>query len=58
MMPQPVEDLREGLKVGSIGVRYGRLEVVHDDRLTKRIVVHVPALSDPRLKGIVRGKPS
>jgi len=43
MMPQPVEDLRVCFKVGFICVRYGRLEVVHDDRLAEGIVVHVAA---------------
>jgi hypothetical protein len=54
-MPQPVLDLRECPEVGFIGVRYGRLEVVHHHRQAEGlglvIVVQVPAGSDPRLKG-------
>src|SRR5215831_17581324 len=36
-MPQPEKDLRECLEVGFIGTRYGRLEVVHDDRFAEGI---------------------
>jgi len=53
MMPQPEQDLRERLEVGFICVRYGRLEVVHDDRLAEGIV-YVPARSDPRLQDFER----
>jgi hypothetical protein len=61
MMPQPEHDLRECFEVSFIGMRYGRLEVVHDDRLAEGNV-HVPARSDHASKvlnvwGGMRGPP-
>jgi hypothetical protein len=57
MIPQPVHDLRKRLEVGFIGARYGRLEVVHDDRQTEGvgivIVVQVPARGDPTPRGFL-----
>jgi len=42
-----MHDLRKRLQVGFIGVRYGRLEVVHHDRQAEGlglvIIVQVPA---------------